>query len=786
MNPTTRDTPAALFFRQVYAFPKTLLILGVLVLVVAGSFLPRLQKDTRAEAFMPADHPVVLYRRTIKDTFGLADPMVVAVVDRGAHGVFDPESLRLVAMLTDQIAAVPGIDPDRVTSLATENNIVGDAEGMRVEPFFDVPPTTQDEADRVRDAIMDFPLYVGNLVAADGSATVIVAELLDQGRAVDVYRDLLAIAESAPVNGEEIHVAGEMAVSGYLGTYIDSDVLRLNPVAVIIISTILFLAYRTVRGVLLPDLLLIATVVVAIGTMAGSGVPYYVITSALPVVLIAIAVADGIHILGQYYEELAHDPGARQSELVVRTMVEMWRPVTFTSITDMAGFLAIHFASFMPPMKAFGLFAAIGVGVALLFALFVIPAALMFLRPRPSSALTRRPGNDSGLQIDLFGRVMGALGRRLLSRPLWILSAGGLVVAVGVIGACRLEINEERIRNFRSTEPLYQADRALNTTLNGTSHLDIVIETDEPEALFHPAHLRRIAALQEFVESLPRVTGSTSVVDYLKQMNRAMNANRADAYALPDDEDLIAQYFLLYEATGSSDDYEEYVDYDYRLANVRVTMNSGLYTHGKVVVEAVERYIHEQFDADGIRATLSGRVTVDYHWLGQLRSGHFRSVTLALLAVWLVSAFSFRSVVAGVLSVVPVTMAVLMLYGIMGYANVWLGVGTSMFAPIAIGTGIDFSIHTVDRLTALVRSRGESLETAFAEFFPSTGRALLFNFSALFFGFGLLMTSHVPPLVRFGCLVAVGVLISFLASLTVLPALILVLRPKFLLGKRQE
>ena len=262
MNSSFLDTRAGRFFWRVTAYPTTILAISILIILAAAVFLPRLTKDTSSEAFIPPDHPSVVYREVVREIFGLSDPVVIAVVNEGENGVFNPQTLHLVSWLTERVAEIEGVDPERVTSLATENNIVGTEHGMLVEPFFAAPPETQAEAEAVREAVMDFPLYLGSLVARDGSATLIVAELLDVKKGDSVYTEFLALAERAPTNGERIHVAGEGAVSGYLGKYIDDDAKRLNILAALIVSGILFLAYRTARGLFLPNLVVLGAVTV--------------------------------------------------------------------------------------------------------------------------------------------------------------------------------------------------------------------------------------------------------------------------------------------------------------------------------------------------------------------------------------------------------------------------------------------------------------------------------------------------------------------------------------------
>jgi len=231
---------------------------------------------------------------------------------------------------------------------------------------------------------MGFPLYLGSLVARDGSATLIVTEMFDNEDGPKVYEELLELIKRAPIhndNGEEIHLAGDGAVSGYLVTYINADAARLVPISVVIIILLCLLSFRSWRGVLIPGVIILSAVASAVGLMAAAGIPVYVITTSMPILLVGIAVADSIHVLSQYYEELANNPQHSQRDLVVRTMVLMWRPVLITTLTSMVGFLGIAVSSYMPLMQGYGLFSLIGLSCAGLFSLTFVPAVLVLLKP---------------------------------------------------------------------------------------------------------------------------------------------------------------------------------------------------------------------------------------------------------------------------------------------------------------------------------------------------------------------------------------------------------------------
>ncbi len=777
---STPSSSADKFFDFVTGWPKTFLVLSLLTITVLATFVPQIHKDTSSDAFIADDDPVVLYREQVRDIFGLEDPIVVAVINDGPKGIFNPGSLALVDRLTQAISKLSNVDPDRVTSLATQSNIVGTYDGMEVSDFFEPYPSTQARADEIRAAIDDFPLYQGALVARDGNATLIVAELLDQEAAQLTYEEILDVVAATPaVAGDTVHVAGEGAISGYLATYIDRDATRLNPLAALVITLVLVVAFRTFIGAMLPNIIVLGTLAATFGSMAAFGVSFYVITNGLATILIGIAVADSIHIMSQVYEERARAPElsacARGRRTIARrAMSRMWKPITLTSVTTIAGFAGLWLGAAMPPMKFFGLFAAIGVAAAWVYSIFFLPAALTLFPLKPSKLFKAANVNDR------YGSVLQRLGSAALGRPRTTLLIAVVIAVVGAAGSSRVIVQESQIENFQTDEPIYIADKEINRRMDGTNFLDIVIETDEPEALFRPDHLRRIEALQSYVEQFPAVQGSTSVVDYIKQMHKAVNENQDEFYSIPDDEFLIAQLFLLYSASGDPDDFEEEIDTDYSLANVRFNLNVADYQLLTEIVPAIESYVENEFNNDEIQAHLSGRVIVNHAWLKTIGDNHVKSLLLSLVFVWIAAAVVFRSVLAGALSLIPVVMSLLLVYAVMGFSGIWLGVGTSMFAAIAIGLGIDFSIHTLDRMKELIMNRQGNFDARMTDLFPSTGRALFFNFAALGLGFLVLTTSEVPPLIRFGMLVAVAVTTSFTASMTILPAIGKLLQPAFL------
>ncbi|MFT7288049.1 MAG: putative RND superfamily exporter protein [Halieaceae bacterium] len=777
MTPQKRER-ASVFFGFIVRNPWQCLLPLLLLLLLSLQGLSTLTKDTRSDAFLAADNPALLYRDLIREQFGLADPMLVALVADSPAGIYTPSALGYLLELSERLQQLPNVDSDNTLSLATATRISGDAYGIEVVPVLEEVPATLEAAQQLRTQVEDFPLFMGTLAGRDGRAALIVAQLLDESLAEASYRSVLELlAQYPPPTGLVAHVAGEGAIAGYLGAYIDADAQRLNPLAGAIIVGIIILAFRRVLPAVLSVGIILASVGAALGSMAAAGIPFYVITNALPVILIGIAVADTIHVFNHFYALQVADPRVPREERIVETMSDMWLPVTITSLTTAAGFLGLYLAAYMPPFKFFGLYAALGVGAAWLYSMVALPALMKLGRAQVAESRIHQHRRGG---MDLLGRLMQRIGQFTLQYPKSVLLAFVLLAMGGALAASQLVVDADRIRLFHPEEPIVKADQAINRYLNGTNTLDIVVETGAAEGLFDPQVLARIEALQNYALTLPHVRGASSIVDYLKQMNRVLNSGEAADYRLPDSREAVAQYFLLYSFSADPADFEEEVDYDYRVANVRITMNHGGYRQIKAVYESLDSWVAEHFD-DQVSATLSGRVSLNYHWIRNIGDSHFFGLAIALLLVWLVASLSFGSLLAGVFTLIPVVVSVLIVYAFMVLRGLTLGVGTSMFAAVAIGLGVDFAIHTLSRLRALHREY-EGDEAMFDAFFSSTGKALLLNVLAVACGFGVLIFSKVTQLSDFGSIVMLSMAVSFLASVTLLPAIVHLTRPRFLGG----
>jgi predicted RND superfamily exporter protein len=754
------------------------MLLSLILMLLFATGLPKLTKDTSADSFLSPTNPALIYKKKVQAVFGLTDPMVMAI--ERPEGLFEPEVLTLIQVLSQAIGQLDNVDAQSLMSISNATRLQPTLEGFESKAVFPETIRTQAQAQTIQNLLQKMPLYRGNLLAKDNSMALIVVELHDSLLGGQTYQDFVDLAAKQTLpEGVTLHVAGEGAFSGYLGEYVDNDAKRINPLTVLLITLILFIAYRSKRATLVPYVIILGTVLAALGSMGLAGIPFFVITNGMLAILLGIAVADSIHIFNQYYEVMARMPAANQQEVVVQTMVEIWHPVTLTTLTTMAGFMGLYLGSDMPPFRYLGLFCAVGVAAAWLYSIVFLPACLAKLPLKSSPAYQSEL--DQKIKYDVFGRWVESLGRFVLQHYLAVIVVAFVVLNLGLWGATQVQVNDSRLGVLQETTPIYLADAAINEHMGGSSILDLIVETQAPLSLLDAKVVKKVQALQDFVQSQAQVAHGLSYLDLLKQIG-AMTPTGLPANWSENSQQTQAWLTLLRQHSAAST--AQVINADNNLANIRFQVNYPDYIAIKPVMQTLETYIENEFNSDNLKAVLTGQVNVHYQWVSAIGASHVYSVVIALVLVWLMATFVFRSWVAGLLTMTPVISSVLLIYALMGFMNISLGIGTSMFASVAIGLGVDFAIHTVARVQQLfaARSQDASFDATILAMFPNTGRALLFNFLTIGLGFAVLLISDVTPLNQFGGIVFLAVGTSYLASMTLLPALIKIIRPKFIAG----
>ncbi len=737
-------------------YRKTVLLLLAAITVLAGSQMPRVSFDNALEIWFLDDDPALRSHQRLLDTFG-SDELIMIGLE--APDVFAPHMLTLIDRVTRAVEAAPHVE--KVFSLTNIESITGEAGMLTVGELVEFPlDETVLPAIRARALAND--LYVGNVVSGSGDFTCIIARLPhrtdDFAYKVEAVAAIRTILDAEPET--TFYLGGGPVVDEQFFYLSERDTKLTTSLMIVLLVAMLWLLLRTKIGVVLPLVTVVVATVWAIGWVVLSGARVNIITGMLPPLLLAVGVADSMHVLVDYQTRCR--AGEEKWDALRGVYRDLTVPCLLTSLTTSIGMLAL-LVSRIQGIREFGIFAALGVFGAFLLSMTFVPIVLSYL-PAP------RPRTERGSAHDLAATGLHRLHvftmRR--GRPI-VLASIGLVV-LGLAGASRGRAEAAFMEYFKETERVRQDNKRMTEALAGTFTLEVMVDTGRPDGVKDPAVLREIAAFQAFLERDPYIASTQSITDYFTELRGAFFDNDPAEYRLPATTEETAQYLLLYEMDAPDGDIQEYVTFDYRQARVsaRITMESS--SKAALVVARAEQYIAEQFPP-GLTATVTGVALLYAHMEDYIRISLVKGFSIALCAIFLVFCLQLRSILLGAIAMIPNVLPIVLCLGVMGASGILLDGMTAMVASIAIGLAVDDTIHFMSRVR-LHLDRGEPMRESLRGATVEVGRALVYTSATLCAGFGVMMVGSFAPTVNFGILCALTIVIALTADLVLLPVVL--------------
>ncbi len=755
------------------------MVIALTLAITAGLAGPMttIRVNTDVEAFMPHGDDAIDNLHLLKDVFG-SPLLTMIIVMREDHpdGIYNPESLALLLELTDWLRSQDyyetGTNAD-LRSLGSVNDIRSDGDDMIVDAFFDKAPANRAEALAVRDRVLANGIYVGALSAWDGTGAAILVRNSEYGieHNLEAYRHLRSFLDEKTAEGhpEVFHLTGRPVVEAIFGFYIPDEGRRMMPFVLALIAVCLAIAFRTIRGVALPLLVIATTEVWMLGLHGLWGQPFFTVSSILPVLVIAVSVADAIHLMARYYEIQRNHPAYDRDAVVRSTVHDMARPVFLTSLTTAVGFASMTISA-VEPIHDFGITMIFGIVSAWVLSIVFLPAMLAVLPLRG-----QRSGPTGGRSTEGLTRLLGSSADLATTRPRTVVAVFAALAVLCLAGTTRLRVDSSQVTQFRPSHEIRVADAISNSKFAGGTVLDVLIDGRDAGSMQNPAMLRSIVALQEHLEEDEQVGDSISIAEMIARMNRIMHGDDARFSTIPEDRELVAQYLLLYSISGDPGDFDDLVDYEYRYAHVIVFLrDSGTALSRKTVAHA--RTLIDELFADDGPSPADVRLTGPAYTVARMESHISRDqLTTLILCTPLLVLLNwgmFRNSVAGFLSIVPVLFAVACTYGAMGFIGLPADVATVMLGGMTLGIGVDFAIHYLHRYRQ-VRPTVANPREAARETSRTAGLALFVNMAVLTGGFLAMLGSRFYPQMKLGTLVALTMIVCYLATMYLFPAVLL-------------
>lgn len=762
------------------ARPRRAIGAMVLVTLAAVPGLARLELRTDGHALMPRDHPAIRFDAEVRKHFHLRDPIVVLIETSHPAGIYNLDTMRRVRDLSAALARLPAVGPDEVTSLATERRDRVYPGTLKFRPYLDPLPDSPLLMETLRGDIAAADILTGTLVSKDLRAAAILVgapNVLDEtahagtDRTV-LYRQILETVKPFETKTDRISVAGAPVAESLLGTHILEDLRLLVPLALLVIALTCWWGCRRLWSlpVVLPKMG--AALLWTFGLMGFLGVPVYLTTAVLPIVLITAFLADELHLLWHYQAILAQRPEGTTEHLPAlrRAVSEMARPIVLVSLTTVAGFFSFS-PSTIVPVQAFSLFATLAVLFCLLWTFTVVPATLALIG---GERLQRRGASS------LDGSRLVRLLAPLLSRPRATLTALALLTVLAGVGVARLVVQDSWIDGFAPGSPFRQATHRVNDKLLGSHMLLAHVALNPPPEkvpevwdrkgpLLDPAALEALGKFEGFIRAQPGVGGVLGPHSHLLTVSYLWQARREEYRRIPPDPNRVDRLLNLFDTARGELRRRQVIEDGLSRTVVSIFLKEANFRETAHIMEAIRSYEKEHLAPLGMRVGFAGDVAVSQTMIPEIVHTQINSLLIALVGCWLVIALLYRSAVMGLWAVLPTCVAVLWVFGFMGWFGIPLGVATSMFCAITLGIGVDYAIHYAERFD-VARAAGDPQPhlTALGE----SGPAIVIDVLAIALGFGLLVFSQVPANERLGLLVAAALIASCLLTLVGLGALL--------------
>ena len=293
------------------------LILGSILLITILFFFPMKENsrmETNLDKYMPEDHPAFIYSDKAEKWFNIKDGIIIAIENK--KGIYNTETLTIVKKLTKKLQKLKEIEKADVTSLYTADNIVGTEDGMDVKAFYKRVPKTPEKLAELKKKVESNEMIFGRLVSTDETVTVIIAAIDNDVFSQDFYHEILAIAKDFETPDNKLYVAGRPIVEGTMALLGPADMKRMVPIVLLVILIVLYLTLRSVKSTILTMLVVFFSTIWAFGLMATVNIPIYAVSTMIPVMLIAIGVADGIHLYSHLHLFMRKHPEATKIEAV--------------------------------------------------------------------------------------------------------------------------------------------------------------------------------------------------------------------------------------------------------------------------------------------------------------------------------------------------------------------------------------------------------------------------------------------------------------------------------------
>jgi hydrophobe/amphiphile efflux-3 (HAE3) family protein len=715
---------------------------------------------------------------TLQNTLRLFGSTTFVMVSVKAENVYSLSTLTKIKNISEEIALLDEVE-DIIDPLSAKvfKYLFGMVVVKTSFPGGEIPESSEKIA-KLKEEMLSEPILKNIVVSENGESLAIYMKIKSDVDTQYLRDKLTQIIE--PYQGPEVfYLAGRPIIESWVKDYIRSDTVRLALPIILLIIIVLFINFRSGRGIILPLSIMMGSILWTLGLMVLFGKFITMVGVMLPTLIIVISSSYSIHFLNQYYKDIHTDLSRRRC--VEGSVVHIGKTIILAALTTIAGFAALTINR-IKPMRDLGVFVLIGVFISMMLGLSFLPSILSLLKkPRK---IVRASSEGSSMN-----RFFLNLGDVILKRWKFILIIASVIAIWAIVGIPNIEVDTNWKRFFKKNSAILMSQRFIRSNFGGISTINVSFTTEQDDLDFKTlSSLQYVEKVEQWIRDQQLLGLSNSLVGYIKRANQLLHENNPDEYRLPDNDADLLKILLMFKMSKFTDSLSNVITEDYRHANIMVR-TAGSYEK-EVTAHDLKKFLRD-FHAfvgdnphEGIKVHIAGVDLIYVSLVDYLVRSQLISILLSIIIVFIIIVITFRSLVFGFFGLIPIFFGLFLNFGTMSYFNVPLDFLTSMIASIAVGLGVDNSIHYLIRFTRTKHNL--PLKERLKQALGITGTPIFFTSFTLIAGFTVLVFSNFKPILYFGLLISVTMLGCFIGVIFILPAFIYLVKPKAIIQGKAE
>jgi predicted RND superfamily exporter protein len=740
------------FSKNVLANKWLIIVLVCLGTLFFGNELKKLQIDADIVKSLPDDDVDARLLKKIGENFG-SNNMGVIILE--TENIYQPSVIEHIQLITDTLSEISGISS--VSSLTNIINIKGSDYGIEIGKLVDEYelPKTALEFEKLRNNILNNPMYKGSIVSEDETASLIVFNIENEANVNLIAREVIEKTTALKISEKLYYIGSPMLVT-YISDLMRKDLTTLLPIAFLVIAIILLLSFRSVSGVILPLLIAVVSIVWSLGSMAFLGIKMSMISNNIPIIILAIGSAYTIHVINRVNKVRLEE---QHSDTIKTALVYVFIPIMLAALTTIIGFISFIFGSYLDMIVDFGIFTALGTLFACLLSIFFVPAILSVLNFKNKTS--KAPKDDSLIT----NYLLQPLHQLIAKKPKTVLLIWLLLIGFSVANLFSIRRSVDIQEYFKRDNPTRLAEQIMVEKFGGTKPIFVYFKGN----MQSPAVLKKMLETSAYMEESPEVYTSMSIAKLIDEINY----NFTNSRTFPQEIEQIEQLWFLLDGNEVLPRFvNEELTEGIIISKFKSPDNKSKIEFAKYM----NRFIAEN-STEECQIQITGMPFVDITMDQSLINSQFGSIAIAIFFVIVLVGGILRSLKSGFFAAIPIIATIILLFGFMGLTGISLNIATVLVASVALGIGIDYAIHIISHFKTSFKKNND-VYAAVQESILVSGKAIIINVVSVSAGFLVLVFSDMVPLQYFGLLIALSMVSSCLGALTLLPSLLILMNKK--------